>query len=97
MLTYSRWAPPDSVDATVEHVRAHLSSVADVDDSPDTHADDVMIEFRPAVNEWGVDGYLVKGSLDAEPDAPYLRDGFDPEQDVEDNPLTVTSISEGAE
>lgn len=69
-----------AIASEVEHVRAHLSSVADADDDPETNADDVRIEVVDHV-----DGDLalvsVIGELDAEPNAPYLRPGFDPDAD----------------
>jgi len=69
------------------HVRAHLSSVADPDDDPATHADEVRV--RRADDG---DGLLLTGELDAKADAPYLRADFTPEADVAANPLTVESI-----
>ena len=70
-LRYSRWSPSDRVPDVESHVRAHLSSVADPEDDPDTHAADVRISRSD--DEGGV---LVTGELDAEADAPYLRDDF---------------------
>jgi hypothetical protein len=60
-----------------------MSAVADPDDSPTTFADQVRIS-RKDID----DGVLVTGELDAEPDAPYLRPGYNPEDDVAANPLT---------
>jgi hypothetical protein len=90
-IPYTRDLPEDAaqdlVDATIAHVRAHLSGVASADDDPDTNADDVRVHTEHR------DGRIfVIGELDAEPDAPYLRPDFDPEQDVQANPLTVRSI-----
>lgn len=87
MLTYSRWAPADAVPDTIDHVRAHLSSVATPDDNPDTYADNVDITL-----EKDGDGLRITGVLDAEADAPYLRADFTPEADIATNPLTVPSI-----
>jgi hypothetical protein len=96
-LRYSRWLPrdmvPDAVPEVEAHVREHLSAVADPNDEP-TRADEVEISHEDAEDERGVDGVLVIGELDAEPDAPYLRPGFTPEQDIAANPLTVESIEE---
>jgi len=84
------------------HVRAYLSAVADPNDDETTYFDEVRIRHEdPPVGD-GVahenptegDGVLVVGELDAEADAPYLRPGFTPEQDIEANPLTVESIEE---
>ncbi|WHT21030.1 hypothetical protein N8J89_08165 [Crossiella sp. CA-258035] len=79
-MRYSRFVPANAAEAlpaTAEHVRAHLSSVADADDDPTAHADDVRILVKPAPGGW-----LVVGALDAEPNAPYLQPGFDPYDDV---------------
>jgi hypothetical protein len=82
-MRYSRWSPHDVVPAVEAHVRAHLSSVADPNDSPTAHADQVRIDHADVD-----DGVLVIGDLDAEPDAPYLRAGYTPEDDIAANPLT---------
>jgi hypothetical protein len=79
----------DSVSLTEEHVRAHLSSIASPDDDENLYAREVRITYQVEEN-----GIRVHGELDREPDAPYLRDDFDPEQDVTDNPLSVPSIAE---
>lgn len=82
-LTYSRFVPTEAGFAalvdTEEHVRAHLSAVADTDDDPDTRAEDVQIEHRPQGN-----GTLIVGVLpNAEPTAPYLQPGYDAFADVD--------------
>ena len=97
MLIYSRFvafeaSEPNAVRTTENHVRAHLSSVASPDDDEDRYFHEVQIRLE--VQESGV---KVHGSLDREPVAPYLRDDFDPEQDVADNPLSVASILDGGE
>jgi hypothetical protein len=89
MLTYARWSPQEAASETAVHVRAHLSSIATPDDDPDLLAGVVQIV---AVAEDG--GILITGTLDAEPVADYLRDDFDPEQDVAANPLSVPSIGD---
>lgn len=86
-LTYSRWSPQEVAGEVAAHVREHLSSVATVDDDPERYAADVDIT---AVGN--ADGILITGALDREPVADYLRDDFDPEQDVANNPLSVPSI-----
>jgi hypothetical protein len=88
-MRYSRWSPRDVLPEVERHVRMHLSSVADLFDDSTAYAAVVRITHVPQG-----DGVLVIGELDAEPDAPYLREGFDPEQDVRDNPLSVPSIEE---
>ncbi|PWK81742.1 hypothetical protein C8D88_116154 [Lentzea atacamensis] len=72
-------ATQDQIDRTIAHVRAHLSAVADADDDPDTNADDVTVHTEHR------DGRIrIVGDLDAEPDAPYLKPGFDPYEGVSD-------------
>ncbi len=88
-LPYCRWSPHDMALEVELHVRAHLSSVADANDDPTTYADRVRIS-----RENKDDGVEITGELDVEPNAPYLRPGFDPEQDLVANPLTVESIQE---
>jgi hypothetical protein len=88
-LRYSRWSPHEVVTAVEEHVRAHLSTVADPADDPTTYADQVRVSRTEED-----DGVLVTGELDAEANAPYLRPGFTPEDDVAANPLTVEPIGE---
>jgi hypothetical protein len=81
-MIYSRFVPLNagerSVIDTVDHVRAHLSSVASEDDDPNTNADDVTIRY-----EYRDNGVMIIGELDAEPNAPYLQPGFDPDTDTE--------------
>lgn len=76
-MEYARELPgnatQEQVDAAVEHVRDHLASIADGDDDPSTCADDVVVEIGLT------DGKIwVKGWLDAEPDAPYLKPDYNP-------------------
>jgi hypothetical protein len=81
-MEYSRFVPHSAgergVIDSVDHVRAHLSSVADSDDNPDTLASDVVIRY-----ETSEEGILIIGFLDEEPNAPYLQDDFDPDADDE--------------
>jgi len=66
----------EAVDHETAHVIAHLSAVADADDDPETNAEDVEIEIVDHPD----DPSLVRiiGTLDAEPDAPYLKPDYDP-------------------
>jgi hypothetical protein len=77
MITYSRLVPADAdryvVDATVQHIIEHVLSVADPNDDPTAHGGEVLVERREQD-----DGVLLVGSLDAEPQADYLRPGYDP-------------------
>lgn len=95
MLTHSRFVPfgtpADNILATEDHVRAHLSAVASPDDDEQRYADEVEITHVTL----GTRGIRISGTLDRDADAPYLRDDWDPEQDVADNPLSVPSIEEG--
>lgn len=75
MLLYSRFVDknalkefPNALELTEAHVRAHLSAIADADDDPETNADDVVVSVVELV-----DGFYVHGSLNAEPQADYLR------------------------
>lgn len=87
MLTYGRLVSeeallefPQALELTQEHVRAHLSSIADADDDPTTNADDVSVTVYTLD-----DGhYYVYGSLDAEANAPYLKEGYDPDKEAEE-------------
>lgn len=83
MIQHSRFVPfqvdAEAMLATERSVRAHLSAVASPDDDEDRYVDDVEIRFETHEN-----GILITGSLDREPDAPYLRDGFDPYAGVPD-------------
>lgn len=102
MVAYYQFVPDEIKDEvleqTIQHVREHLSSVADEDDDPNTHADDVVITTEPYVRESdGAAGTIVRGQLDADPVAPYLKEDFDPEDDIRDNPLSVKSILEDEE
>jgi hypothetical protein len=91
MITHSRLVPADAgadvVDATTRHIIDHLLSVADPDDDPTNYHGVVTIKRHDQTN-----GVLLVGSLDAEPQADYLRQDFDPERDVAANPLSVPSI-----
>jgi hypothetical protein len=97
MVKYYQFVPEDSPDEvlelTIQHVREHLSAVADEDDDPNTHADAVVITTEPYTRESdGRNGTIIRGVLDADPIAPYLRPDFKPEDDIAANPLTVKSI-----
>lgn len=71
---------PAILAAEVDHVREHLAMVADFDDDPETHRDDVVIVVQDHVD--GYNGLIsIIGYLDAKADAPYLRDGYDPDAD----------------
>lgn len=97
MIYYHQFVPQTASEEvflqTIQHVREHLSSIADEDDDPNTNADDVQIDLEPTIRESdGAIGTIIRGWLDAEPNAPYLRPDFDPEEDVRNNPLSVPSI-----
>lgn len=84
-----RVSPPEVMLKTVQHIQAHLSSIATEDDNPTARAGDVLVEYAVVG-----DVLRITGSLDAEPVAPYLRDDWTPEQDVAANPLSVPSFEE---
>lgn len=82
-------ADQTQIDGAMQDMRAYLSAVADADDDPTTLADDVQVHVERLD-----DMVRIVGELDAEPSAPYLQPGWDPEDDVRANPLTVPSINE---
>lgn len=78
-MTYTRDVPdgdPDALAAERAHVVAHLSAVADADDDPDTHADDVDVTVDPHPDTPGM--LRITGRLDAAPVADYLTPGYNP-------------------
>lgn len=84
MLEYVSDVPrgdPAALEAETAHVRAYLSAVAAEDDDPSTNADDVAI----SVIDHPMYPLMVRivGTLDAEPNAPYLRDDYDPYANVD--------------
>jgi hypothetical protein len=89
MSTYSKWSPQEVAGDVAVHVRAQLSSVASAVDDEDKYAAEVNVTAAVVG-----DGLLVTGTLNRDPVADYLRDDFDPEDDVAANPLTVPSIEE---
>jgi hypothetical protein len=85
VIEYQRDLPADSSDdviaAEIEHVRAHIAAIADADDDPATRAEDVQVWKAKHPDDPGL--IRIEGRLDAEPDAPYLRPGFDPWANVD--------------
>jgi hypothetical protein len=82
-MKYTRDLPEDAtqdqIDGTLKHVRDHLASIADTDDDPATRSEDVEVRVER------VDGKIrITGYLDAEPDAPYLKPGYDPYDGVDE-------------
>lgn len=84
MIRYIRDAPLGTSDEVLDqveaHVRAHLSAVASETDDPEVFADYVQITQEVIPYEC----IRIAGVLDAEPDAPYLRHGYDPYEGVPD-------------
>jgi hypothetical protein len=76
-MKYTRDLPEDAtqelVDATIGHVRDHLASIADSDDDPTTRAEDVEVVVVRMEGK-----VQVAGTLEAEPDAPYLQSDYGP-------------------
>jgi hypothetical protein len=87
MLRYSRWSPRDTLPEVETHVRAHLSSVADLFDDPTAHSANVRITH---IEQDG--GILIIGDLNAEPDAPYLREDYEPYRDVDAETLRAAGL-----
>jgi hypothetical protein len=86
-MRYRRDVPrddQDAIDAETAHVRAHLSACCDPGDDEDARADEVTVTVT-VVDHVNGHPYLVSivGEIDAEPDAPYLREGYDPDADTE--------------
>lgn len=78
-MRYVRDVPrddPAALEAETAHVVAYLAARADADDDPQTHADDVDVWTERHPDDPGL--LRIVGESDAEPDAPYLRPGFDP-------------------
>lgn len=94
MLIYTRWVPLDAVALTMAHIVAHLSSIASSHDDPEEYSSEVQVT-AVAKSIDGIAGKEITGTLDREPEAPYLQPGWTPEQDIKDNPLTVKSVREG--
>lgn len=66
----------EALAAETAHVVAHLSAVADADDDPETNAADVDLDVIDHPDNPGL--VRIVGELAAEPDAPYLKPGYDP-------------------
>jgi hypothetical protein len=80
-LEYQRDIPADSDDETIEqtktHVRDQLAMMADLDDDPLTRREDVTVWLSRHPER--ADLIRVEGHLeDAEIEAPYLLEGYDP-------------------
>lgn len=94
MLEYQRDVPADSPDEVIElekeHVREHLAAIADSDDDPTTHADQVhvWVERHPDSD----DLLRIKGTLDADADAPYLKSDYQPFKDIDPELLRSAGI-----
>lgn len=79
-IEYQRDLPADSSEEIIaleeQHVRDHIASLADQGDDPTVLAEQVAV-WRARHPE-NPDLLRIEGFLDAEPDAPYLKPGFDP-------------------
>lgn len=78
-LEYQRDIPanstPEVIERTKEHVREHLAAIADADDNPETYRADVTVWVaRHPDNHYLL---RVEGRLEADANAPYLREDFD--------------------
>lgn len=80
-------AEENLLDETRALIRAHLSAVTSTDDDENVHADEVVLREE----DTGDGGVWVCGSIDREPVAEYLREGFDPDDEARTNPLSVPS------
>lgn len=74
---------PADFERSIEHVRDTVRSVVAVDDVPDP-----FVEVRITVDRLDDKMTRITGRSDLDPQADYLRDGFDPDKDAYiDNPL----------
>jgi hypothetical protein len=81
-ILYRRDVPTDdraAFAATSDHIRAHLSAIADPDDDPRRFARQVQISVTAHSGDPSM--ISVTGELDATPRATYLADDYDPELD----------------
>ena len=80
MIEYQRDIPIDSpedvIEATRAHVRENIATIADADDDPTMHADQVRVWAARHPEDPTL--LRIEGVLDAEPDAPYLKPDHDP-------------------
>jgi hypothetical protein len=74
------------VAAVIAHVRAHLTSVVRADDDPDGAAA-VAVDVFDHPDDASM--LSVIGEVDAEPDAPYLRVDYVPDETGADLPLAL--------
>jgi hypothetical protein len=84
-MRYRRDVPRDdqaAILAEAAHVRAHLSACCHPDDDEDALAGQVTVTAT-AHPDGDPELVSVVGEIDAEPDAPYLREGYDPGADTE--------------
>lgn len=97
-MRYRRDVPRDdqaAIDSETEHVRDHLAAVADADDDPATRREDVVITVVDHV-DGDPNVVSVIGFLNAEPNAPYLRPDYQPD-DTTDGELPAALIREPME
>lgn len=97
METFSRMVKKDEIDPDhaklreVEvHIRQHLSSICDPDDDPERYYSEVTVRWETRENG----DVLVVGEIARLRVAPYLEEGWTPEDDVAGNPLSVPSIED---
>jgi hypothetical protein len=92
-IEYVRDIPVDSdfkaKEETINHVRDQVAAIADADDDPETRREDVQIELYVSKNDSTL--MRVRGYLDAEPKARYLKKDFDPFEGIDEE-----LIEEGA-
>jgi hypothetical protein len=90
----------EEYDEVFQHVVQHLASVVATDDEyAGTEGFSIALRVEDEVRQSdGRPGKAIYGRVDAEPNAPYLRPDFNPEDDAQSNPLSVPSIlDEGVE
>ncbi len=99
MVAYYQFIPDAELNVSVEdikeHIREHLSACVSATDDPTEFAAEVVIGTEPFVRESdNANGILIRGSLAREAKANYLEADFDPEDEVQSNPLSVSSIGD---
>jgi len=93
VIGYQREAPAGddaAIAATVRHVREHLAAVADADDDPATRAEDVSVWLTRHPDD--PQRVIVRGQLDADPQAAYLTPGYEPLADLDPELLRAAGL-----
>lgn len=86
--------PVDSSDEVIAAEQAalvaYLSAAADADDDPETNADDVQVYVTEHPDR--PDLLRIKGFIDADMDAPYLKADYDPYDGIDPQLLRAAGL-----